>query len=280
MDTATLASKIASTIEGALRVQGPGLLQHPEASVVVSAIDGAVSLRHGLVDGPNEVSALINRQPSAARLYECLRLQSEIGTERITDGYTVASIDFALVQPAIDRLALDLTGVLDDKLRSWGRHHAPALSKLPKPRALRPPPTLPEKIWKWVVHAGAIFMMLVVMAVFGAAFKTAPSMRAAKTTAAPAIVDPFRTATAPPTPPVDQESRWQADVELFIQTRCELASTNPLHRATVTAHLAMFQQAINEVATPTMSNRDVLEAAGERVYTYPQYTPRGFCPYP
>lgn len=75
----------------------------------------------------------------------------------------------------------------------------------------------------------------------------------------------------------DEERRWSGDVASFMQSRCELLVHDESVRSQVQNNVAILQQALNDVAQPGMTNRELLEAAGERVYAYPQYTPRGYC---
>jgi hypothetical protein len=86
---------------------------------------------------------------------------------------------------------------------------------------------------------------------------------------APAIVDPFAGT---------EEERWARDLEAFVRTRCELVVVNDTTRAQVDSNIRIFQQALNDVVKPGMSNAELLAAAGNRVYAYSQYTPTSECP--
>ena len=103
------------------------------------------------------------------------------------------------------------------------------------------------------------------------------------------IVDAFKISVTPrPFDPITSvpvedseefhQARWPLDLEAFIRTRCELRFNTESYRPMAERHLAIFQQAVNEVYKPGMSNTELLRLAGERAYSMPGYLPRGFCP--
>lgn len=81
-------------------------------------------------------------------------------------------------------------------------------------------------------------------------------------------------------PPI-AASQWETDVATFVASRCDLditRMTTPRGRAWVAENLRLFQRALNEEPETAIPNAELLKRAGERLYTYPGYLPRGFCP--
>ncbi len=143
---------------------------------------------------------------------------------------------------------------------------------------------LPAGMWLVLVAGIGLAILTPLVHEYSARETAASNLRPESTRpAAPppqAIINPDADA---PTPPifVDRFQQWHADVAAFVSTRCELHSTSESARAQVAENVRLFQFAINEMdqaGNGRLSNTDLLIAAGERVYAYPGYTPRGHCP--
>jgi len=279
MDQARVAARIASAIEGAIQAHGLDFIRNRDAHVAVDDASVNIISHASVGDTP---SALINRRPEAAALYEAIQLRDDLAL-KLGDNSSAEAIDETIVRPAVDRLARALATIIEE-------HRAAQLETAPKHVDEKPSPPLKKKSPLGGIVLGVV--ILVVSAVVNGALKNTRK-HAQVPLPAPAqqtnVVDPFAAQPssdrganpyrAAATQFVE-EQRWPSDVAAFFESRCELQMLNDQMRVPVSANRVIFQRALDEVAQPGMTNQQLLQAAGERVYAYQQYTPRGYCPSP
>lgn len=205
----------------------------------------------------------------------------------------------ATVTPPVQSVHGDW-GTLDD----WGRMEsaAPFVAAQPQREPPAEPATLHSspsvdptlfkldtgwRFWKHVLSFPVILVLIAFSIYMASANKHKLAQHSQTAPSPPEIVDPFKpTARGIAAQPAvvrsaaDEIAHWDEDVAAFVSGRCELVVSSEGVRSQVADNMAMLQQALNEVGRPGMSNHELLEAAGERVYAYPRYTPRGYCPYP
>lgn len=134
-----IPGKIAATLDGAMRARGIEFLKAAGTKVSILT-NGSVQIGNAPPVEKPIASTLINRRPEAAQLYAVIET-GQLVSALDSSGKGASAFDSALVQPAIDRLAIALWNVLEEHVlvaeesgAERGAHSPEFSINLPDPR--------------------------------------------------------------------------------------------------------------------------------------------------